>query len=247
MKTTKLKFKGQEEKVSKKKSKKKQEVQEKEEQGWVICQLPESINGPSIVIHHLNLLNAVQSTTKVSFKPVPHEDQPPVPLPLETTEPWVASQVWVVHQVNNKFTFKNCFDKYLSSDKFGVISCEMEAVGPAESWNVIKQKNGFALQNYWGQYLSYNEGTIRCDSEHIADNEVFQIKMQYIHRIEKKVHVSAVSLEIEKLEKMHSFGKKELTALTRNVDELAKAKREGRLNEELLNRRALLKPDKFCK
>ncbi|KAJ3268489.1 hypothetical protein HDV01_002710 [Terramyces sp. JEL0728] len=190
MKTSKLKFKGQE-KVSKKKTKKKQEVQEKEEQGWMVCQEPAAINGPSVIIHHLNLLNAVQSTTRVSFKPVPHEDQPPVPLPLETSVPWVASQVWVVHQVNNKFTFKNCFDKYLSSDKFGVISCEMEA--------------------------------------------------------EKKVHVSAVSLEIEKLEKMHSFGKKELAALTRSVDELAKAKRDGRLNEELLNRRALLKPDKFCK
>ncbi|KAJ3254821.1 hypothetical protein HK103_006811 [Boothiomyces macroporosus] len=243
MKTTKLKFKGQE-KV-KKKSKKRQPVEEKEkeEQGWMVCQTAESINGPSIIIHHLNLLNAVQSTTKVSFKPVPHEDQPPVPLPLEDSVPWVASQVWVIHQVNNKFTFKNCFDKYLSSDKFGVISCEMEAVGPAESWNVIKQKNGFALQNYWGQYLSYNDGTIRCDSEQITDNEVFQIKMQ----IEKKVHVSAVSLEIEKLEKMHSFGRKELLDLTRNVDGLAKAKKEGRLNEELLNRRALLKPDKFCK
>lgn len=61
-----------------------------------------------------------------------------------------------------------------------------------------------------------------------------------------KPKVSSADAEFEALQKFHSFGRKEIAAFARDTDSLARARKEGNLNEVLLERRAQMKKDKFC-
>ncbi|KAI8894088.1 FRG1-like family-domain-containing protein [Globomyces pollinis-pini] len=235
--------------VKKKSKKKSKELNQskKQKDGWMAVDIPSEIHGPTIIMNHtFNLLNSVQSTNKISFKSVPHEFEPDT-LNADT-DPWVGSQVWISHPLGqDKYSFKSCFDKYLTCDKFGVVTCEMEAVGQTETWKVEKLETGFAIKSYFDKYLSVQDGLIRCDSDIPGLNETFHLRMQYSFKVQKKEKISSVQQEFEALKQFHSFGKKEIMALNYDVEGLTVAKRDGKLNEVLLNRRAVMKSDKFCK
>lgn len=162
----KLSFKG-DAKVAKKTKTKKRVTEaivedEPTPEGWVMALKAQDITGPCLMITSTtevpSILNCIQGTEFTSFKPPPHEDMPLNPT-LETIEPWIASQVLVCHNLPSakSITFKNAFDKYLTADKFGVVSCTMEAAGPAEAWDVVETENGFAFQTLW--YTYFNSGT----------------------------------------------------------------------------------------
>ncbi|KAJ2993097.1 hypothetical protein HDV02_002638 [Globomyces sp. JEL0801] len=217
--------------VKKKSKKKSKELNQskKQKDGWMAVDIPSEIH--------------VQSTNKISFKSVPHEFEPDT-LNADT-DPWVGSQVWISHPLGqDKYSFKSCFDKYLTCDKFGVVTCEMEAVGQTETWKVEKLETGFAIKSYFDKYLSVQDGLIRCDSDIPGLNETFHLRMQYSFKVQKKEKISSVQQEFEALKQFHSFGKKEIMALNYDVEGLTVAKRDGKLNEVLLNRRAVMKSDK---
>ncbi|KAJ3032263.1 hypothetical protein HK097_005315, partial [Rhizophlyctis rosea] len=155
---------------------------------------------------------------------------------------------------SSKITFLTPSSKYLSSDKFGVTSAYSEAISPAEEWDVVIRDDGVALQNVLnGKYLRCEmDGTARCDSEEVGFREVFRILCQAQNKArakkrKEKESVDAEVLEVETIKKFHSWGGGRLVNTTEDTRELKRARKDGQLNEALLDRRSKLKADRYCK
>lgn len=123
---------------------------------------------------------------------------------FETAEPATIQQVLVVTMIpdSDRLTLKAFNGKYLSSDKFGIVSADNEAIGMQEEWTaVIKpdEEGGISLQSHYGKFLSVDEVAsegpgrggiagfqIRADSDVIGFCEVFQAKIQAKYRKKAK-------------------------------------------------------------
>lgn len=119
------------------------------------------------------------------------------PLPDELThEPTIVNQVFVGARIvgtSNSFSLKSCNQKYLSSDKFGVVTADREAVSGLEEWSPTITEAGVAFQNAFGKFLMVDEIAggglkIRADSEEIGFCETFRVFCQArFKRKEKRV------------------------------------------------------------
>ena len=119
------------------------------------------------------------------------------PLPpgiqLSTFEPEDIASVFIGSRIvgsTDRISLKTFDEKYLSSDKFGVITAEREAIGPQEEWTPIIKSEGIALQNTYEKFLSVDEiadggYNLRADVETIGFCETWKIKCQA--RFRKKV------------------------------------------------------------
>jgi protein FRG1 len=111
--------------------------------------------------------------------------------------------------------------------------------------------------------IEATSGHVRGDSDSIGFKEIWKVKCQAQEKkrrlmkqredLSKKVevYVDPKIIEEEHLKKFHSFGGAKIrTVTTELTDEevlkLRKAQDEGRLNEELLDRRIKHKTDKYC-
>ncbi|KAJ3301094.1 hypothetical protein HDV03_001352 [Kappamyces sp. JEL0829] len=230
---------------------------------WVDVEEFALLKGPLCIFTRRNdqtsYLNAIQGMGKATFKdpaatslqplvaaePTDNDDPDHVPEPAKTTDresgPWSATQVFIARPLSStKITLKR----------------------PAESWTTTRvqvgDKVGWALQSsIWGTYLSLKNGVLRGDAEEAGPDEMFLIKVQFeyikdaLDERKKQTkggygEISAADMEIDSLKRFHSFGKKELLGLERDTSDLARARKEGNLNEVLLERRSKLKRDKFC-
>ena len=83
------------------------------------------------------------------------------PIPEESqTEPLIVNQVFVGARLlgtSNTFTFKSSNGKYLSSDKFGVVTADREAISGLEEWRPTITDAGVALQNTHNKFLMVDE------------------------------------------------------------------------------------------
>ncbi|KAI9341920.1 FRG1-like family-domain-containing protein [Obelidium mucronatum] len=69
---------------------------------------------------------------------------------LDSIEPIHVGQVFLAARLptgENRISIKSAFDRYLSCDKFGVVTGDKEAVGPYEEWEVVKREDGYCLQS----------------------------------------------------------------------------------------------------
>lgn len=130
--------------------------------------------------------------------------------------------------------------------------------GPAEAWDVVElPDNGFAFSTLWGTYLSVEaDGSLRADAQSIEDSSIFYIKCQAKNRqTTRKKQVFhllqqiklASEIEVEQLKSRYSFGGKLEKLISKDKESLESAKRIGRLNEELVIRRARVTNDRYCK
>eukprot|EP00842_Homolaphlyctis_polyrhiza_P003121 jgi/Hompol1/380/HPOL_000238-RA len=201
-------------------------------------------------------------------------DAPAVEVTMASIEPLSAAQVFVAKRLpgSSKLTFKSAFDKYVGCNKLGAVTCDMEAAGPAEEWDLIVRDDGFALQSMFGGFLSVQpDGSLRADVDTIGFKETLRFKCQAAnkHRIDTSdgdaasrsaakgggdaPGLSGLSgLEQEHIKKfqgqMGSQGARFRTGgVVLDTQALIDASKDGRLNEELLLRRAKTKSDKFCK
>ncbi|KND03825.1 uncharacterized protein SPPG_01280 [Spizellomyces punctatus DAOM BR117] len=256
MRKTKLSFKGDNTIEKKKKKKRKAETEAEEtlpEDGWVAVDHIDDIKGPILLLttstDPASVLNCSDSSSKVQFTPIDPAT------PLASYEPTTVSQVFVAKRLpdSSKLCFRSAYDRYLGSDKFGVVQCEREAMGPSEEWEVVLREDGLALQSSFEKFLKCDaDGRARADSENVGFKEVFQMRCQAANKArakKKKVDVSinAEELEVDHIKKFHSWGGGRLVLSQEDTTVLRKAKKEGNLNETLLDRRSKLKSDKFCK
>ncbi|ORY30489.1 hypothetical protein BCR33DRAFT_724307 [Rhizoclosmatium globosum] len=71
------------------------------------------------------------------------------PVDVATLEPVHVGQVFLASRLptgSDRISLKSAFDRYLSTDKFGEVTCDKEAVGPYEEWEVVIREDGFALR-----------------------------------------------------------------------------------------------------
>jgi protein FRG1 len=234
MKSKKLHFKGDTHKVTKKKRIVEKKVEAKET--WIRIENVDQLKGPILIKKDDQLLNFNPVAEKATFKAKesPPEDH-------IAGYPWMATQVWVCQRIENKTTIRSAFDKYLSSSKEGIVSCDRDAAGISETWRIEPMKPGFVFRNYWGHYLSFEEELKAVPD--IGKDCIVSILTQNVKVVEQGPRQSAVDIEMEKLAQFHTKGAKDVL-LVGDAEGLAEAKRKGRLHEFLLERRAAVKKDK---
>lgn len=223
-----------------------------EDDSWVAADTPLDITGPIILVLPTEPPSAISSDAAGSIFPITIENI--VEADPTTSEPHDVRQVWVANRVagTEGHSFKGHHGKYLSCDKFGILSATKEAVGPEEQFTVIgvnDQPGVFAIQNAREKFIEVEEGKagadkIRGDAETIQFTSSLRIKMQA--RFKPK-------LKVAKEEKAHAkITRKELEKMVgRQLDDvevktLKRARREGDFGEKLLDVKVKSKHDKFA-
>ncbi|RCI01828.1 hypothetical protein CU098_011897, partial [Rhizopus stolonifer] len=186
----------------------------------------------------------------------------PYPLPdlyERTPEPTIIQQVFVGQRIvgsPNGFAFKSSNGKYLSSDKFGVVECNCEAIGRQEEWRPVITDAGFAFESVHNKFLMIDEVaggglTIRADAEDAGFCETFRVYCQARFKYKPKSKSKTKSNDDESgsgsIKKYQSWGGGKIHHGGLSKREAKKAKTDGRLAEALLDQRAKGKADRYCK
>ncbi|GAO46797.1 actin-crosslinking protein [Saitoella complicata NRRL Y-17804] len=219
---------------------------EEQEDGWVDARLLEELNGPVLIAFagHTPVALAADTAGKVF---VSNLDSP-----ATSMEPHDVRQVFVAAEIagSKKYSLKSAQGKYLSCDKFGLLSCVKEAIGPQETWTPILKTDGdgWCFQNAYEKFLSCDEnakgGTmeIRGDAESVGFCETFKLRIQArFRKREVKETGKTDRISTAELEKLAGRKLKE-----HEIKNLKKAYREGGFQEALLDVRVKGKSDKFA-
>lgn len=107
---------------------------------------------------------------------------------LNTAEPAEVKQVWVVTKIHGaeRYSLKSHHGKYLSCDKFGVLSATKEAISHEEGFAAVKTDvgSGWAFQTARDKYIGIDDpnsgGTveIRGDAEEVGFCQTWTIRGQ---------------------------------------------------------------------
>jgi protein FRG1 len=181
---------------------------------------------------------------------------------VQNLEPETLGQVWQTYKIDPSrptiVSFKSPNSKYIGVDKYGVVSCEREAIGPTEEWETILRPDGFGFKSMFDKFLSIDTeafakhgtaagGIIRADSETMGARETFHIRMQnrFKRQAKKSAHVNVMAAEQEKIKQQ--VGHKQLKFSSQDRLDIRKAAEQGRLGETLLDKRSQKTSDKYCK
>jgi len=178
--------------------------------------------------------------------------------------PTDVSQVWVTTRVSGSPAINLRTGvgegKFLSCDKHGLVAADREARGPQEEWTPVILPDGMvAFMNVYEKYLSIDEVAggalqLRGDSEEVGFRERFWVKIQHKYKQEahaeekkKKEGLGDTKIDEAATNKVYqAWGAGRSIVSGSDKKELKTAKKEGRLSEALLDRRAKLKSDRFC-
>ncbi|KAG0065784.1 hypothetical protein BGZ89_007941 [Linnemannia elongata] len=287
VKKKKLSFKG-ETKTKKKKRKAEDDGEDSKEtndnaEGWVAVRALTDLGGPLFLTFASDSPSCltIDDKSKVSMSTLqppsqdsddedPRKKHTGGPVNFDTAEPTAVHQVLVATMIpdSDRLTLKAYNGKYLSSDKFGIVTAHTEAIGMQEEWTAIikadEEEGGIAFQNHYGKFLSVDEVAaetgkgagggiqIRADSETIGFCEIFRAKIQARFRKKAKKAAGEVKIvtkdyEFDQSRKFQTWNHGRVIVSNESVKELNKAKKEGRFSEALLDRREKLKSDRYCK
>ncbi|KAG0320329.1 hypothetical protein BGZ99_004573 [Dissophora globulifera] len=290
VKKKKLSFKGESTKTKKKKRKAEDEGVEEESNsnadGWVPIKALTDLGGPIFLTFSSDPPSclAIDDKSKVVMRPLESlsgdagDDENPSlqPASFDIAEPTTVNQVFVVTMIpdSDRLTLKAYNGRYLSSDKFGIVTADAEAIGMQEEWTAVIKQNeeegGICLQSHYGKFLSVDEVAstegrigskglgastagfqIRADSETIGFCELFQAKIQAKYRKKAKksgdVKIATKDYEMEQSRKFQTWNHGRVIVSEESMKGLRQAKKEGRFSEALLDRREKLKSDRYCK
>ena len=144
--------------------------------------------------------------------------------------------------------------RYLSCDKFGILSATREAISPEESFLCISTPDTpgtFSIQTQREKFLTITEDSndnkppeIRGDAETVSFNTTFRIRMQARFKLRLKANKESRARE--------KISRKELEDVVgrrledEEVRRLKRARREGDYHEVILDVRVKGKHDKFA-
>ncbi|KAH8550770.1 FRG1-like family-domain-containing protein [Umbelopsis sp. PMI_123] len=255
----KLTFKGDKEHKKKKKRKADSQDRDHEErssaEGWVLCDQLDDLVGPLFITHPSDppICLTVNDIEQLVPYPIPdlYEDGSPAPT--------ITNQVFIGARVvgsSSSFTLKSSLGKYLSADKFGVVSVDREAVSMIEEWKPTFIEGGVGFQNAYDKFLMVDEIAgggykVRADAESIGFCETFRVYCQARFKrkikMSKKEVIDATGIELDNMKKFQSWGGSRSQRTEQDLRELKRAKKEGNLSETLLDRRSKMKADRYCK
>ncbi|KAK2787024.1 hypothetical protein FQN53_005724 [Emmonsiellopsis sp. PD_33] len=233
-----------------------------EDQNWVSADTPTDILGPVVIVLPSTPPTCIACDS--NGKVFAHELENIIDGNPGTAEPHDVRQVWVATRVagTEGINFKGHHGRYLSCDKYGILSATSPAVSAYESFLPIPSPDMpgiFSFQIAGGDteaFLSIKEPKdtststsasaveIRGDAASISFTTSLRVRMQA--RFKPKLKASKESKALEKI------SRKELEAAVgrkledHEVKRLKKARKEGSYHEEILNVRVKGKHDKFA-
>lgn len=220
---------------------------------WVSAEATTDVSGPLLFVLPTDAPSCIacDANGKVFTSQLENliEDDP------TTSEPHDVRQVWVGNRVagTENFSFKGHHGRYLSCDKFGILSATREAVGPEESFVVVPVADtpgGFALQTQRDRFLVVDEekgsasADVRGDAEFIEFRSTLRIRMQARFKPRSKARKEEKARE--------NISRKELEEMVgrrlgdEEVKMLKRARREGDFHERLLDVKVKGKHDKYA-
>ncbi|KAF8334196.1 FRG1-like family-domain-containing protein [Cantharellus anzutake] len=239
---------------------------------WVEPESAIEVLGPTFIVHPTEppMCIAFDSTRdRVTFPSLSSASSSSSTSPLLALTPTEVSHVWVVTRVagTDTINLRTPSGKFLSCDVHGLVSADREARGPQEEWTPVilsdTQPPMIAFRSMYEKHLGVDEVaggnlTLRADAEEIGFNERFFVRVQYEYKKKATEEEKKKRLDTEEDEHYGKFDEATINSkfqlwgagrriVSKDDDrELKKARKEGRLNEALLDRRAKLKSDRFC-
>ncbi|EIW85088.1 hypothetical protein CONPUDRAFT_87579 [Coniophora puteana RWD-64-598 SS2] len=272
--STKLKFKGEKSKKKRKRDSDapsasfKGQDEEEDPDTWVLPEGDLEIRGPTFIMHPSDptpvSVNFDSTRNRIILHSLDRDSTSSQELPLLQRTPTEVAQVWVTTRVAGSSTINlrtgTGEGKFLSCDKHGIVSADREARGPEEEWTPVFMPGGMvAFMNVYEKYISIDEVaggtmTLRGDSEEVGFKERFWVKIQSkykkeAHEERKKREGATKSPTIDEAgtnRTYQAWGAGRSIVSHDDTRDLKKARKEGRLSEALLDRRAKLKSDRFC-
>ncbi|RKP11123.1 FRG1-like family-domain-containing protein, partial [Thamnocephalis sphaerospora] len=242
--------------------------------GWVYATTLEDLTGPLYFAFNATpprCLAVVEESHQLYLAPaagdrtVHHDDDDGAQIvAIRDAEPSEVTQVFVGQRLatGGGYTLRSVEGRYLSADKFGVVSCDKEAIGPTEEWQPVLREDGIAWQSVYGKFLAeaamsgrgrvrkMSGPRLRADAEAISFSEVFRVKCQAGQNKRKRTASSAHGVseaDVDVEAKRYQSGGSRLRPDEDGERLLKRAKREGQLAQALLDRREKTKADRYCK
>ncbi|KAI0064479.1 hypothetical protein BV25DRAFT_1881704 [Artomyces pyxidatus] len=274
--SSKLKFKGDKVKKKRKREdgegsskRRRGDEEDQDPETWVQPDQASEIRGPTFIFHPSDpspiCVNFDSTRNRIMLHPLDKDQtEETKDRPLVERIPTEVSQVWVTTRVAGSPTINLRTGvgegKFLSCDQHGLVSADREARGPQEEWTPVVLEDGMvAFMNNYEKYLGVDEVAggqlqLRGDSENVGFAERFFVKVQSqykreAHEEEKKKEGKLTNPSMDEASTNKTFqawgaGKSVVSGVDKK--ELKRARKEGRLAETLLDKRAKLKSDRFC-
>uniref|UniRef100_A0A2M4BX02 Protein FRG1 homolog n=1 Tax=Anopheles marajoara TaxID=58244 RepID=A0A2M4BX02_9DIPT len=155
----------------------------------------------------------------------------------------------------DKVAFKSGYGKYLKVEKDGMITGRSDAVSALEQFEPVFDQGKTALLAANGCFVSIDpeDDALVAIKKKVGSNEVCIIRScaDRDNICSKEVPIEESGdlnqVEINFVKKFQKFQDKKLRVSKEDKVVLKKAKDEGTLHEELLNRRSKIKADRYCK
>ncbi|KAJ7271910.1 FRG1-like family-domain-containing protein [Mycena haematopus] len=244
----------------------KRKEEEKDPETWVLPEQPNEIRGPTFIVHPSDpspicvTYNSTSNRVVLSTLDKAQLDDTENPPALLDRTPTDVSQVWVITRVAGSLTVNlrtgTGEGKFLGCDAHGLVSADRDARGPQEEWTPVVLPDGMvAFMNVYEKYLSVDEVaggvmTLRGDSEEVGFRERFWIKIQYKYKKEADEEEKQKKDGLAEPTRIDEMGTNKLyqtwgmgRSVVSHADKkaLKLARKEGRLAEAMLDRRAKLK------
>ena len=156
----------------------------------------------------------------------------------------------------SKVAFKSGYNKYLRvGSSNGAVLGISDAVGPMEQFEPVYQDGKLALLGPNNKFLTLDEEseTIECTQSKAGQGEMVQVRSNSQRAEDKEVFVPTEErgkvgqIELNYVKKFQKFQDHKIRLCDEDRTTLVKAKKDGSLHETLLDRRAKMKADRYCK
>jgi len=164
-------------------------------------------------------------------------------------------EIFTAIRINDdKIAIKSGYSKYISVEKDGSIVGRSDAVGAHEQWEPVFQEGKMALLAHNGYFLSASpeDDSIVAVSRNAGDNEMVIMRCQ-TERVSKddgtpvEERGTIRDIEINYVKKFQKFQDKKMRLSKEDHEAVKNAREQGILHETLLDRRAKMKADRYCK